>query len=79
MLSSERKYHTTLKGVMSLFKRSKKSRKTRSPNKNYKIESELTDNDYKMIDADRLNTGIQYYSDEYYYNNILYHNYNKSD
>ena len=49
---------------MSLFKRSKKSRKTRSPNKNYKIESELTDNDYKMIDADRLNTGIQYYSDE---------------
>lgn len=60
---------------MGLFKRNKQQIKKRIPNHNYKIESEFTDNDYKMIEADRLNTGIQHYSDEYYYNDILYHNY----
>lgn len=60
---------------MSLFKSTTRTRKS---NKNYKTESELTDDDYKMIYMDRLNTGIEHYSDEYYYNNILYHNYNEN-
>ena len=47
----------------------------RSPNNNYKKESELTKEDYALIDLDRKNTGIEYYSDEYYYNNILSYNY----
>ena len=42
---------------------------------NYKKEWELTKEDYMMIDLDRKNTGIEHYSDEYYYNNFLYHNY----
>ena len=45
------------------------------PNENYKKESELTEQDYILIDIDRRNTGIDYYSDEYYYNNILFFNY----
>lgn len=64
---------------MRLFRRTEQSRKAREPNENYRTEPELTDNDYGMIDADRLNTGIQHYSDEYYYNNILYYNYTEND
>lgn len=45
------------------------------PNSAYKKESELTKLDYAMIDADRRNTGITAYSDEYYYNNILNYNF----
>ena len=52
-----------------------RSKRKKIPNENYKKESELTKEDYALIDADRKNTGIQYYSDEYYYNNILCYNY----
>lgn len=55
-----------------MFKKNKKK-----PNKNYKTASELTKEDYEMIDCDRANTGIEHYSDEYYYNNLLYYNYEK--
>lgn len=55
------------------FKRNKNIKKI--PNKNYKKEYELTKEDYMLIDADRRITGINHYSDEYYYNNFLYHNY----
>lgn len=64
---------------MRLFRRTKQSRRARKSNENYKTGSELTDNDYGMIDADRANTGILHYSDEYYYNNILYYNYIEID
>lgn len=53
----------------------KKKKRIKVPNKNYKRECELTQEDYMMIDLDRKNTGIGHYSDEYYYNNFLYHNY----
>lgn len=56
-----------------LFKRKKKTVKV--SNEHYKKESELTKEDYELIDLDRKNTGIEHYSDEYYYNNFLYHNY----
>ena len=54
----------------------RKNNKQKSPNQNYKKTSELTKEDYELIDLDRKNTGIEYYSDEYYYNNILHYNYN---
>lgn len=57
-----------------LFKRHK-SHSIKIPNENYKKESELTKEDYCLIDMDRKCTGIEIYSDEYYYNNILYCNY----
>lgn len=53
----------------------KKKKRIKVPNKNYKKECELTKEDFAMIDLDRRNTGIEHYSDEYYYNNFLYHNY----
>lgn len=42
---------------------------------NYKTLDELTEDDYWLIDMDRNNTGITGYSDEYYYNHILFHNF----
>lgn len=53
----------------------RKEMKTKIPTKGYKKESELTKSDYDMINADRAATGIENYSDEYYYNHILYYNY----
>lgn len=53
-----------------------KKKRIKVPNENYKKGCELTKEDYAMIDLDRSNTGIEHYSDEYYYNNFLYHNYN---
>lgn len=53
-----------------------KKKKSKVPNQNYKKISELSKEDYAIIDFDRKNTGIEYYSDEYHYNNILYYNYN---
>ena len=53
----------------------KKKKRIKVPNENYKKECQLTKEDYAMIDLDRKNTGIERYSDEYYYNNFLYHNY----
>lgn len=53
----------------------KRREKIKVPNENYKKECQLTKEDYAMIDLDRKNTGIERYSDEYYYNNFLYHNY----
>lgn len=47
----------------------------RVPNANYKFLGELTEDDLLMIEMDRDATGIGYYSDEYYYNNILFYNY----
>ena len=55
------------------FKRRKNN--TKVPNENYKRECELTKEDYEMIDIDRMISGIEYYSDEYYYNNFLFYNY----
>ena len=52
----------------------KKKRMVKVPNEHYKKEYELTKEDYTLIDLDRKNTGIEHYSDEYYYNNFLYHN-----
>lgn len=57
-----------------LFKRHK-NHAIKVPNENYKHESELTKEDYCLIDMHRQCTGIEIYSDEYYYNNILYYNY----
>lgn len=42
---------------------------------NYKTEEQLTKEDYAMIDADRELSGIHHYSDEYYYNHILFYNF----
>lgn len=53
----------------------KRREEIKIPNENYKKECQLTKEDYAMIDLDRKNTGIERYSDEYYYNNFLYHNY----
>ena len=55
------------------FKR--KKRMVKVPNEHYKKENELTKEDYALIDMDRKNSGIEYYSDESYYNNFLFHNY----
>lgn len=55
------------------FKRKKRTIKV--PNEHYKKEIELTKEDYALIDLDRKNSGIEHYSDEYYYNNFLFHNY----
>jgi len=46
-------------------------------NANYKTEDQLSKNDYLLIDADRNNTGIMHYSDEYYYNHILFYNFDE--
>ena len=56
-----------------MFFRRKKEMKI--PNENYKKQSELTKEDFTMIDMDRQNTGIAQWDDEYYYNFILNHNY----
>lgn len=48
---------------------------TRVKSSGYKQSSELTKEDRELIDLDRGVTGISHYSDEYYYNNILYYNY----
>ena len=53
----------------------RRNKKKKIPNDNYKREDQLTDDDYKLIDMDRCNSGIYHHSDEYYYNNILYYNY----
>lgn len=53
----------------------RRKRTIRVPNDNYKKISDFTEEDYAMIDLDRMNTGIQIWDDEYYYNYILYHNY----
>lgn len=53
----------------------KRREEIKVPNENYKKECQLTKEDYAMIDLDRKNTGIEHYSDEYYYNNFLCHNY----
>lgn len=50
-------------------------REVLTPTKEYKKESELTKSDYDMINADRAATGIENYSDEYYYNHILNYNF----
>ena len=47
----------------------------RVPNKDYKKYEELTEFDFSLIDADRKNTGLNIWDDEYYYNYILNQNY----
>ena len=59
--------------MFKIFKKKKKLKKVY--NENYKTVDELTEEDYKLIDLDMMNTGITHYNDEYYYNNILYQNY----
>lgn len=44
------------------------------PGPNYKPESRFTKDDYLLIEADRRMTGIGNYTDEYYYNHILFNN-----
>ena len=45
---------------------------------NYKTARQLTKEDLDMIEMDRSCSGIRNYSDEYYYNNLLYSNVNKT-
>lgn len=56
-----------------LHKETKEDAKVRS--RRYKTLAELTKQDFELIDADRDATGIYGHSDEYYYNHILYHNF----
>lgn len=52
-----------------------KKENAKIPNDNYKKECELTKEDRALVDINRKNSGIEYYSDEYYYNNLLFYNY----
>lgn len=54
---------------------SKRKEYIKVPNENYLTADKFTEHDHWMIDADRANTGIQHYSDEHYYNFILFQNY----
>lgn len=58
-----------------MFKSKNKNNTPKERNSNYKTSDQLTKGDCELIDADQINTGI-ICSDEYYYNNILYYNYN---
>ena len=53
----------------------KKNKAVKVKSANYKRASQLTEDDFWLINADREMTGIDKYSDEYYYNNILFYNY----
>ena len=54
---------------------SKKNNIELERNENYKTADQLTETDYWLIDMHRKQTGIEHYSDEYYYNNILCYNF----
>ena len=60
-----------------LFKKQPREEYVEVRNQNYKTCDQLTKDDYWLMDADRANTGIEHYSDEYYYNHILFYNFDR--
>ena len=61
--------------LRKLFTRKPKVEYVEVRTKGYKTVDQLTKKDYWYIDMDRALTGISGYSDEYFYNHILCHNY----
>ena len=65
-------FNTLISKIKGVFK---KKQYVKVRNENYVTADKFTEHDHWLIEADRANTGIQHYSDEYYYNFILFQNY----